>query len=336
MTKKGKKMNQLVSRYFSKVIFTFAVLVSAIWVSFAHSQESYPSRAVILINPWAAGGPSEAIIRPIAEKLTQLLGQPFVIEAKPGANGTIGTAMVSHAKPDGYTLLFANAGPITISPSLPNKPAYDVSRDFVPITQIVSAPTLLVVRSDFPAKNLAEFIDYIKKNPGKVAYGSVGIGSTTHLAGATLAERVRTEMIHIPYTGSSQINTDLLGGQIQTAFVNIAGVMGLVTEGKLRSLAVSTLKRASVLPNIPTVAEQVPEFEMNSWYGLMAPANTPPAITQKLNSTLIQILKMPDIVNRLSDYGLVIEGTSPEAFTAKIKLDLTNYANSVRAAKIKD
>jgi tripartite-type tricarboxylate transporter receptor subunit TctC len=302
----------------------------------AQAQEVYPSKAVILINPWAAGGPSEAIIRPIAEKLTQLMGQPFVIEAKPGANGTIGTGMVAHAKPDGYTLLFANAGPITISPSLPNKPAYDVTRDFVPITQIVSAPTLLVVRADFPAKNLAEFIDYIKKNPNKVAYGSVGIGSTTHLAGATLAERVGTEMIHIPYTGSSQINTDLLGGQIQTAFVNIAGVMGLVSEGKLRSLAVSTLKRVSVLPNIPSVAEQVPEFEMNSWYGLMAPANTPVSITQKLNASIVQILKMPEIVSRIRDNGLEVEGTTPEAFSAKIKTDLANYANSVRAAKIKD
>jgi len=302
----------------------------------AQAQEAYPSKAVILINPWAAGGPSEAIIRPIAEKLTQLLGQPFVIEAKPGANGTIGTGMVAHAKPDGYTLLFANAGPITISPSLPNKPAYDVNRDFVPITQIVSAPTLLVVRADFPAKTLAEFIDYIKKNPNKVAYGSVGIGSTTHLAGATLAERLGTEMIHIPYTGSSQINTDLLGGQIQTAFVNIAGVMGLVSEGKLRSLAVSTLKRVSVLPNIPSVAEQVPEFEMNSWYGLMAPANTPVAITQKLNASIVQILKMPEIVSRMRDNGLEVEGTTPEAFSAKIKSDLANYANSVRAAKIKD
>ena len=324
------------SRQALTIICTALGLVCMAIQPLSHAQEAYPSKAVILINPWAAGGPSEAIIRPIAEKLTQLLGQPFVIEAKPGANGTIGTGMVAHAKPDGYTLLFANAGPITISPSLPNKPAYDVNRDFVPITQIVSAPTLLVVKADFPAKNLAEFIDYIKKNPNKVAYGSVGIGSTTHLAGATLAERLGTEMIHIPYTGSSQINTDLLGGQIQTAFVNIAGVMGLVSDGKLRSLAVSTLKRVSVLPNIPSVAEQVPEFEMNSWYGLMAPANTPLAITQKLNATIVQILKMPEIVSRMRDNGLEVEGTTPEAFSAKIKSDLANYANSVRAAKIKD
>jgi tripartite-type tricarboxylate transporter receptor subunit TctC len=300
------------------------------------AQENYPNRPVILMNPWAAGGPSEAIIRPIAEKLTQLLGQPFVIEAKPGANGTIGSGMVAHAKPDGYTLLFANAGPITISPSLPNKPTYDSVRDFVPITQIVSAPTLLVVRSDFPAKNLVEFIEYIKKNPNKVAYGSVGIGSTTHLAGATLAERAGTQMIHIPYTGSSQINTDILGGQIQTAFVNIAGVMGLVSEGKLRPLAVSTLKRVSLLPNVPSVAEQMPEFEMNSWYGLMAPANTPIAVTQKLNAAVIQALKTPEIIARLRDYGLEVEGTSSDAFSNKIKSDIANYANMVKAAKIKD
>lgn len=300
------------------------------------AQDNYPNKPVILINPWAAGGPSEAIIRPIAEKLTQLMGQPFIIEAKPGANGTIGSGFVAHAKSDGYTLLFANAGPITISPSLPNKPNYDSVRDFLPITQIVSAPTLLVVRSDFPAKNLAEFVDYIIKNPNKVAYGSVGIGSTTHLAGATLAERANTQMIHIPYTGSSQINTDILGGQIQTAFVNIAGVMSLVNEGKMRPLAVSTLKRVSLFPKVPSVAEQMPEFEMNSWYGLMAPANTSLSVIQKLNSVVTQILKMPEIIARLRDYGLEVEGTSSEAFGNKIKSDIANYSNMVRAAKITD
>jgi tripartite-type tricarboxylate transporter receptor subunit TctC len=302
----------------------------------AAAQDVYPSKPVLVINPWASGGPAEAIIRPIADKLSQRLGQQFVVDSRGGANGTIGAAAVARAKADGYTLLFSHVGPIAISPSLPNKPPYDPVKDFAPITQIVSGPTVLVVRSDFPAKNLAELIDYARKNNGKVAYGSVGIGSTTHLAGATLAQMTGVEMIHVPYRGSAMINTDLLGGSLQAAFVNVAGVMGLINDGKLRPLAVSTTKRTEALPSVPAVAETLPGFEVNSWYGLMAPANTPPAIVQKLHAEVVQILKQPDIVSRMKDNGLDIEGTTPEAYSAKIKDDLVRWAVSIKAAGIKD
>jgi tripartite-type tricarboxylate transporter receptor subunit TctC len=300
------------------------------------ADEPYPSRPVLVINPWAAGGPSEAIIRPIAEKLTQRLGQPFVIDSRGGANGTIGAAMVARAKPDGYTLLFSHVGPIAISPALANKPPYDSVKDFVPITQIVSGSTVLVVRPDFPAKTLGELIEYARKNPGKVSYGSVGLGSTTHLAGNTLARLGGVQMVHIPYKGSAQINTDVLGGQITTAFVATSGVIGLIQEGKLRPLAVSTTNRAGVLPNVPTVAETYPGFEVNSWYGLMAPAGTPPAIVNKLYTEVSQILKMPEIASRLKDSGQDPEGTTPEQYGAKIRADLTRWAAAVKAADIKD
>ena len=302
----------------------------------AAAQDVYPSKPVLVINPWASGGPAEAIIRPIADKLSQRLGQQFVVDSRGGANGTIGAAAVARAKADGYTLLFSHVGPIAISPSLPNKPPYDPVKDFAPITQIVSGPTVLVVRADFPAKNLAELIDYARKNNGKVAYGSVGIGSTTHLAGATLAQMTGVEMIHVPYRGSAMINTDLLGGSLQAAFVNVAGVMSLINDGKLRPLAVSTTKRTEALPSVPAVAETLPGFEVNSWYGLMAPANTPPAIVQKLHAEVVQILKQPDIVSRMKDNGLDIEGTTPEAYSAKIKDDLVRWAVSIKAAGIKD
>ena len=303
----------------------------------ALAQDAYPSRPVLVINPWAPGGPSEAIIRPIADKLTQRLGQPFVIDSRGGANGTIGAAMVARAKPDGYTLLFSHVGPIAISPALPTgKPPYDSIKDFAPITQIVSGSTVLVVRPDFPAKTLGELIEYARKNPGKVSYGSVGIGSTTHLAGNNLARLGGVEMVHVPYKGSAPINTDLLGGQITTAFVATSGVMGLILDGKLRPLAVSTTTRTGVLPNVPTVAETYPGFEVNSWYGLMAPAGTPPAIVHKLQAEVAAILKLPEIAQKLKDSGLDPEGTTPEAYAAKIKEDLARWAATVKAANLKE
>ena len=303
----------------------------------ALAQDAYPSRPVLVINPWAPGGPSEAIIRPIADKLTQRLGQPFVIDSRAGANGTIGAAMVARAKPDGYTLLFSHVGPIAISPALPTgKPPYDSIKDFAPITQIVSGSTVLVVRPDFPAKTLGELIEYARKNPGKVSYGSVGIGSTTHLAGNNLARLGGVEMVHVPYKGSAPINTDLLGGQITTAFVATSGVMGLILDGKLRPLAVSTTTRTGVLPNVPTVAETYPGFEVNSWYGLMAPAGTPPAIVHKLQAEVAAILKLPEIAQKLKDSGLDPEGTTPDAYAAKIKEDLARWAATVKAANLKE
>lgn len=329
-------MTFIPAQFASRVVRTIGVTSLALLSLQALAQEVYPNRPVVVISPWPAGGPAEAIIRPIAEKLTQRLGQQFVVDSKGGANGTIGAALVARAKSDGYTLLFSHVGPIAISPSMPNKPPYDPIKDFAPITQIASGPTVLVVRSDFPARNLMELVDFAKNNPGKVSYGSVGIGSTTHLAGETLARMTGTQMIHVPYRGSALINTDILGGQITGGFVNVAGVMALINDGKLRPIAVSTIKRSSVLPNVPTVAEMLPGFEVNSWYGLMAPANTPPAIIQKLNEQVLEILKMPDIVARMKVNGLDPEGTTPEVSAAGIKADIVRWAAAIKAADIKE
>jgi tripartite-type tricarboxylate transporter receptor subunit TctC len=331
MTSPASSISRRIARRLPAALFSLAALLATTTV---RAAEPYPVRPVLVINPWAAGGPAEAIIRPIAEKLSQRLGQPFVVDSRGGANGTIGANMVARARPDGYTLLFSHVGPIAISPAMPTKLPYDPVKDFAPITQIVSGPTVLVVRADFPARNLAEFLAYAKANPGKLAYGSVGIGSSTHMAGVVLAQMIGTEMVHIPYKGSAPINTDLLGGQIQTAFVNVAGVMGLIQDGRLRAIAVSTTRRAAALPGIPAVAEVLPGFEINSWYGLMAPAGTPPEIVRKLQSEVAEILKMPDIVSRLKDNGLDPEGTTPEAYAAKIRSDLTRWAAAVKAANI--
>lgn len=300
----------------------------------AFAAEPYPTRPVTIVNPWAAGGPSDGFIRPIAQELTTRLGQSVIIENKSGASGTIGAGFVARSKADGYTLFFSHLNPIAISPNLNPKPPYDPVKDFAPITLIASGPAVLVVRSDFPAKTLSEFMDYAKRNPGKVSYGSVGIGSNTHLAGSMLANAGSVEMVHVPYRGSGNIQTDIIGGQLSSAFVNLSGALSLIQDGKLRALAVSTLQRSSVLPNIPTVAETLPGFEVNGWYGLMAPAGTPPEIIQKLNQEVTSILKMPAIVERLKQGGMEPAPMSPEAYGAMIKTELTRWAAAVKAANI--
>lgn len=287
-----------------------------------------------MVNPWAAGGPSDSFIRPIAQQLSTQLGQPVVIENKSGANGTIGAAYVARAIPDGYTLFFSHLNPIAIAPSLNPKPPYDSVKDFAPITLIASGPAILVVRDDFPAKTLAEYIAYAKSNPGKVSYGSVGIGSNTHLAGSMLANSGGVEMVHVPYRGSANIQTDIIGGQITSAFVNLSGAMGLIQEGKLRPLAVSTLERSSVLPDVPTVSETLPGFEVNGWYGLMAPAGTSKDIIQKLNKEVTAILKQPEIVSRLQQGGMEPAPMTPEAYGEMVSTEITRWEKAVKAANI--
>jgi tripartite-type tricarboxylate transporter receptor subunit TctC len=191
-----------------------------------------------------------------------------------------------------------------------------------------------VVRADFQAKTLKAYLDYAKANPGKVSYGSVGPGSTTHIAGATVARMIGTEMVHVPYKGSAPINTDLLGGAITSAFVNIAGAMPLIKEGRLRALATTTLKRPAVFPDLPTVHELLPNFEINSWYGLLAPAGTPPEIVNMLYSEVAAILRLPEVSERMITNGNDPEGTTPQQFADKIKADLARWADAIRAASV--
>lgn len=312
-------------------IAVFAVAALALGTAFA----DYPDRPVTVVNTWAPGGPSDAIIRPILEKFHTRFGQAFILENKSGANGTIGSMYVARAKKDGYTLLFANVGPIAISPWLPDKPAYDSVNDFQAIGQVVNGSTVLVVGPNFPANNLREFIDYAKKNPDKITYGSVGIGSSTHVMGATLADRTGIKMVHAPYRGSAQIQLDIMSGQIQAAFVNLGGALSLIKSGKLKPLAVSTAQRSSILPDVPAVAELVPNFDFNVWYGLMAPAGTPPEVVSKLNAALNEVLAMPDIKQRLLDSGLDPAPSTPDAFAKKVKDDLRLWEKSVANAEMK-
>jgi tripartite-type tricarboxylate transporter receptor subunit TctC len=257
-----------------------------------------------------------------------------VLENKAGANGVIGANYVARATPDGYTLLFSHVGPITISPAVQKEMPFDSVRDFAPITQIVSAPTVLVVRPDLPIRNLKEFIEYARANPGKLSYGSVGTGSTTHLAGEILATMANVNMLHVPYKGAAPVMTDLLGGQINCTFLNIAALMPLIKSGQVRPIGVSTLKRSALLSELPAIAETYPGFEVNSWYGMMAPAKTPANIVNLLQKEIAKILQVPEIIQTLQAVGLSVEGTTPEQYAEQIKRDLSRWQTAVTKAGI--
>lgn len=292
----------------------------------------YPDKPITVINPWTSGGPADTVARPVLQKLSERLGQPIIMENKSGANGVIGCAFVARAAPDGYTLLFSHVGPITISPAVQKDMPYDSVRDFKPITQVVSAPLVLLVRPSLPIHDLKELVDYARANPGKLSYGSVGPGSTTHLAGEILSTMADVKLLHVPYKGAAPVINDMLGGSIEMTFLNIAGSISYIKSGQLRAIAVTTLKRSSLLPDLPTIAETYPGFEVNSWYGLMAPAKTPDDIVEQLQKQVAEIIRSPDIVELFARNGLAPEGSTPAQYADQIKTDLARWRNVVQTS----
>jgi len=311
-----------------------ALGVAALALAAAASAQQYPTKPIRVISPWSAGGPAEALARMVTTKMSEALGQPIIIESKGGANGEIGTATVAKSPPDGYTLLLSHLGPTAISPALKKGLPYDPVKDFEPISQVVAGPTLLVVRNDLPVKNVKELIEHAKANPGKLSYGSVGVGSTTHLAGEMLNLTAGIETLHVPYKGSTPILVDLMGGRIAFAFVGISGSLAQARAGQIRAIAISTLKRSPSAPDIPAVAETLPGFELNSWYGMSAPAGTPKPIVARLNQELVKALRMPEVVEWMKQNGLDPAPTTPEEHLAYIKAEIAKWAKIVQAAKI--
>jgi tripartite-type tricarboxylate transporter receptor subunit TctC len=309
-------------------------LLAALACSSTAAAEAWPTKPIHVLNPWPPGGPADFIARPVFEKLGEVLGQPLVLDSKPGANGIIATAAVAKAAPDGHTLLLSHIGPMAISPALQANLAYDPVKDFAPITQFTSGPTLLVVRPELPVTTVPELIDYAKKNPAKLTYASVGQGSTTHLAGEMLRMMAAIDIVHVPYKGASPVLTDLLGGQVEMAFIGPSAAVPHIQSGKLRAIAVTTLKPASAFPSLPTVAATLPGFEMNTWYGLEAPAGTPTPIVERLQKEIAAILKRPEIAERLRGAGLEPEGTTPAEHALQIRDDVGRWRKLVRDAGV--
>jgi tripartite-type tricarboxylate transporter receptor subunit TctC len=311
------------------------VAIAAFAFAAGASAQQYPNKPVHLINPWTPAGPAELLTRIVGAKMQESLGQPFIIENKPGANGTIGATFVAKSAPDGYTILFSHVGPMAISPAVVEKMPYDTLKDFEPITQVASGALVLLVRNDIPITNLKELVDYGKANQGKMSCGSVGPASTSHLACELFHILGGVQTIHVPYKGSAPVITDMLGGQISIAFLNIAGAMPQMRANQIRPVAVTTLKRSGVLPDLPAMNESMPGFEVNSWYGMMAPAGTPKAIVQLLQREVAKALKLPDVAAKLKEFGLDPVGNTPEEHAAQLRADLERWAKVAKAAKIK-
>ncbi|WP_420225117.1 Bug family tripartite tricarboxylate transporter substrate binding protein [Pigmentiphaga litoralis] len=284
----------------------FAGLLLAVAIVPAASAQDYPNRPVRLVVPFAAGGSSDILARSMAQSLAQQLGQPVVVENKPGAGGIIASEQVARAPADGYTLLFGTIGTHAINLALKKTLPFDLNKDFTAIGRLQDGPLVLVINPSVPAKNMRELEAYAKANPNKLAYASAGIGSISHLAGELFKSESRLDITHVPYKGGGAAMPDLLGGQVQMMVETIPNTLGAVKGGKLIALSTTGEKRSTSLPDVPTFAEQgLPKLTVNAWTGLFAPANLPPAIVTRLNSELAKIAKQPDYMDRIEKAGNV-------------------------------
>ena len=309
----------------------FATLAFSLAVCSHAFAQAYPAKPIHIVQPYQAGGPAEGLARMVGNKMAARLGQTVLIETKLGAGGTIATGYVAKAPADGYTVLLAHVGPIALSPATQKDLPYDVLRDFEPVCQLVATPLLLVVRNDIPARTVKEFIDYAKANPGQLTYGSIGVGSTSHLAGAMLDAMTGTKTLHVPFKGSAQTLVEMIGGRISYSFIGVSGSIQQARAGQIRALAVTTQKRSSNLPDIPAVAETVPGFELNSWYGLMVPAGTPKAVVMKLQQEAVLAVKAPDVLEWMKVNGLDPQGSTPEEFGALVRSETDKWAKTIKA-----
>jgi tripartite-type tricarboxylate transporter receptor subunit TctC len=296
----------------------------------------YPSRPIRFICPYVPGGAGDIFTRTIAQKLTESLGQSVVVDNRPGANGGLGTDIVAKAQADGYTLLMGNSGPLAVNPVLYQKVPYDPIKDFAPVTQGTLYMYVLVTPAAMPVVNLNDFIAVLKSKPGQLTYGSTGVGGGNHLSGELFNLMTGTKSIHVPYTGSAAALAALLGGQINYMFDTVITSVPHLRAGRLRGLGVTAMRRASVLPEVPTLDEQgLKGFELTQWQAVVAPAGTPKPIVDMLYREVAKALKMPDVIERLATQGgNELVGNSPEEFAQVIRNDLAKYAKLVKSANI--
>ena len=290
----------------------------------------YPEHAITLVVPFAPGGSTDILARIVAEHLRQALGQPVIVENRSGASGNIGTATVARAAPDGYTFLFNTMSVHTMNHALFTAMPFDGVNDFSPITLLAYVTNTMVVHPSIPADNVAGFIDYAKANPGKIAYASAGVGSTNHLCGALFEKMTQVSMVHVPYRGGAPAVADTVAGQTQLIFT--AGTQSLehVKAGQLRLLAVTEGKRSPLLPDIPTVAETVPGFEMAVWYAAYGPAGLANEIVARLNAEICRILFLPDVKKGMADIAVEVAKSSPEELAALTRADADKWGNIIK------
>jgi tripartite-type tricarboxylate transporter receptor subunit TctC len=318
-----------------RLLRIFGLLLAASALLAAPARAEFPDKTIRIVVPYTPGGFNDTLGRIVAQKFTDDWGVPAVVENRPGGGTLIGTDGVAKAPADGYTLLVV-AFPFAVNPSLYAKLPYDTLKDFAPLILAGQTPNLLVVNNDVPVKSVTELIAVAKAKPGSLSYGSTGSGSSNHLSMELFRLMTGTEMIHVPYKGSAPMVTDLLGGHVQVAFDNTPNVLPQVKAGKLRALAITSAQRSAMVPDIPTVAEAgVPGYEVGVWFGIVAPAATPPDVLAKLNAELNRVLAMPDVKQKFADQGVEPVGGPPERFGEHIRMQIEKWGRVVRESGAK-
>ena len=291
----------------------------------------WPGRMITLVVPLAPGGSTDTIARVLAERLGRELGQRVVVDNRPGAGGNTGAAQVARAAPDGHTLLMATST-LATNVSLYKNMGFDPRTDLAPVAQVTLIPNVLVINNDVPAKSLQEFIDYARREKGAVNFGSAGTGTSSHLSGALFGSMAQIGMVHVPYKGGAPANADLVGGRLQAVFAPMIEVLSYIDGGTVRALGVTTRTRSPRLPDVPAIAETLPDFELLLWNGVFAPAGTPPAVVTRLSDAIREVLLDPDVRGSLEDQGATVVGSSPEEFGSLFSAEVERWGKLVRLA----
>ena len=311
-----------------------AAFLAALLATVPATAQNYPTRPIRLVVPFAPGGGTDITARIVAEGLTHVLGKPVIADNRPGAGSLVGTEIGAKAAPDGYTLLLVNIS-MAFNPALYRKLPYDTLHDFVPISLVADQPNILVTHPSLPARSFSEFVALARSQPGKLTYGSGGIGSGTHLATELLIMTLKIELVHVPYKGVGPVLTALLGNEISASLSTFASALPHVKSGRLRAFGVTSAKRASTLPEVPTIAEAgVPGYEYSTWYGLLAPAGTPRAIVEKLNQATVGVLNSPKTREQYVSQGLTPTPSTPAEFSAYLRSETEKWTKVIKAANI--
>ncbi len=315
------------------LIVTIGIAFALVTTSMA---QTYPDRPIRFISPYAPGGGTDILARLLGQKLNESVGQPVVIENRPGGGGILGTELVAKSPPDGYTILLGSTGPLTVNPSLHRTLPYDTLRDFAPITLVSIVPSVLAVHPSLPVKSVKQLIAFAKAHPGELNFSSSGNGGSGHLAGEMFNLMAGVKMIHVPYRGTGPAVLGVVSGEVPLSFSNMLSMLPHVKSGRLRGLAVTSVQRSSAAPDLPTISETgLPGYEAGPWYGVLAPAGTPKEIIARLNAELVKILRRPDVHQKVSADGGEVVGSSPGEFTAHIRAELTRWAKIVKQANIR-
>jgi tripartite-type tricarboxylate transporter receptor subunit TctC len=316
-----------------RILTGFAALLL---VFAAAAQDVYPSRPIRLVVPYAPGGVSDITGRIVAQKMTELLGQSMVVENRAGAGGMLGTGSVAKADPDGYSIVLSSLSAYAIGPRMVKQPLYDPVKDFTAIAPVALSPTILTINTALPFQNLKELVDYAKANPGKLTYGSSGIGSVAHISAEVLRASTGVELVHVPYKSAAQAYPDMISGSVSMIFDALPSAIQHIKSGKVRPIAMMSDRRASLLPEVPTFAEAgFPEATLRLWVGLHGPAHLPVAVVQKLNDTAAKAVASPDVRERFSSVGLDAYSTSPREFAEMVRNDVERLGKMMAAAGIK-